>query len=247
MYKKERSFYSKHLQREMYFREYGHAGKPMIVFPSSGGSYYEYEDFGMIEACKPFIDQGLIRVYTPDSIDQESWMNDLIHPYERAAKHNAYDLYIVEELAGLIYHETNWEGEFISTGCSLGAYHALNFLFRHPDIFDTVIALSGIYDIRYFVGDEMNFDIYINSPTDYLKNLEDPWYLEKYRKSQIVICSGQGAWEDDTIKDTQKIAEILRAKNIPAWIDLWGQDVNHDWDWWRIQIVYFLNKILIKR
>jgi esterase/lipase superfamily enzyme len=42
----------------------------------------------------------------------------------------------------------------------------------------------------------MNFDVYINSPTDYLKNLEDPWYLEKYQESQIILCSGQGSWED---------------------------------------------------
>ena len=247
MQKAERSFFSQHLGREMYFREYGHAGKPMVVFPSSGGSFYEYEDFGMIESCRPFIEQGLLRVYTPDSIDQESWMNDMIHPYEKAKRHNAYDRYIVEELAGLIFHETQWKGELMTTGCSLGAYHAVNFLFRHPDVFDTTVALSGIYDIRYFVGQEMNFDIYVNSPTDYMKNITDPWYLDRYRKSQIIICSGQGAWEEDSIRDTRRLAEILREKQIPAWIDFWGHDVNHDWDWWRIQITYFLNKLLINR
>ncbi len=247
MYKKDRSFFSKHLNREMFFREYGHSGKPVIVFPSSGGSYYEYEDFGMIDAIKPFIDEGLIRVYTPDSIDQESWMNDMIHPFEKAKKHNLYDLYIVEELCSLIRHETKWEGKFVSTGCSLGAYHAVNFFLRHPDVFNTVIALSGIYDIRYFTGDEMNFDVYINSPTDYLRNLDDPWYLDKYRESQIVLCSGQGSWEEDTIKDTTKMADLFREKNVPAWIDFWGHDVNHDWDWWRIQIAYFFNKILKNR
>ncbi len=244
---KHRSFYSRHLNREMFFREYGHAGKPMIVFPSSGGSFYEYEDFGMINACRPFIDEGSLRIFTPDSLDQESWMNESLHPFEKAAKHNKYDAYITQELVPFIYHNTGWKEKMISTGCSLGAYHAVNFLFRHPNIFDTTIALSGIYDIRYFTGNEMNFNIYINSPTDYLKNIEDPWYLDQYRESLIVICCGQGAWEEESIRDTQHLAHVLRNKNIPAWVDFWGHDVNHDWDWWRIQITYFLNRILHNR
>ncbi len=36
---------------------------------------------------------------------------------------------------------------------------------------------------------------------------------------------------------------ILEAKGIPAWIDLWGYDVNHDWPWWRKMLPYFLGKL----
>ena len=41
--------------------------------------------------------------------------------------------------------------------------------------------------------------------------------------------------------------DILRAKNIPAWIDYWGYDSAHDWEWWRRQIVYFMGKIVEKK
>ena len=41
----------------------------------------------------------------------------------------------------------------MTTGCSMGAYHALNFFLQHPDVFNKVIALSGVYDARFFVGD----------------------------------------------------------------------------------------------
>ena len=75
----------------------------------------------------------------------------------------------------------------------------------------------------------------------YLPNLEDPWYLERYRRSQIIICAGQGAWEDAMNTDIRELKKILEAKNVPAWIDLWGQDVNHDWPWWRKQLAYFLD------
>ena len=43
---------------------------------------------------------------------------------------------------------------------------------------------------------------------------------------------------------TNKLKKILEHKNIGAWVDFWGTDVNHDWDWWRVQLPYFLEKIL---
>lgn len=45
------SHWSGHLNREMYLNRYGHAGIPVVVFASSGGSHNEYYDFGMIDAC----------------------------------------------------------------------------------------------------------------------------------------------------------------------------------------------------
>ena len=57
----------------------------------------------------------------------------------------------------------------MTTGCSMGAYHAFNFFLQHPDVFNKVIALSGVYDARFFVG-EFGGDeaIYQNSPSDYI-------------------------------------------------------------------------------
>ena len=49
------SHWSGQLNREMYVNRYGHAGIPVVVFASSGGSHNEYYDFGMIDACARFI------------------------------------------------------------------------------------------------------------------------------------------------------------------------------------------------
>lgn len=38
MHFEQRSFYSNQLEKEMPFNVYGHAGKAVLVFPSSGGS-----------------------------------------------------------------------------------------------------------------------------------------------------------------------------------------------------------------
>lgn len=94
-----------------------------------------------------------------------------------------------------------------------------------------------------FIGDYMDDNVYFNSPLAYLPNLEDPWYLDQYRLSQIIICVGQGAWEDPMIADAHAIKRILEDKSIPHWIDFWGYDVNHDWPWWRKMMPYFLAQI----
>ncbi len=237
------SWYSPSLNKEMAFNVYGHAGRPIIVFPSSGGSYHEFEDFGMVEAVEQFIEEGRIKLYTVDSVDNESWMNSGIHPGDRANRHNAYDSYIIQEVVPFV-HETSGREDILVTGCSLGGYHAMNFYLRHPDAFNGVIALSGCYQLSYFVGDYCDENVYFNSPLLYLPNCNDGWFINRYREGQIIACCGQGAWEDEMIVDTGRLAEIFASKGIPAWCDFWGQDVNHDWNWWRVQLPYFLSHIV---
>lgn len=238
------TYYSHHLGREIEFKSYGHAGKPMIVFPSSGGRFYEYEDFKMIDAIAPLIEAGRIRVYTPDSVDAESWYNFSASAEDRANRHNQYDRFIVDELVPHIRYETGWQGGMLTHGCSMGAYHALNFYLRHPNIFDGTLALSGLYDARFFVGDHFGYNVYINSPTDYMNNMDDPWYLEHYRHGDIVLCVGQGDFEAESIRDTHLMADLFRQKGIDAWVDFWGYEVAHDWPWWRQQAPYFLDRMV---
>jgi esterase/lipase superfamily enzyme len=45
------------------------------------------------------------------------------------------------------------------------------------------------------------------------------------------------------VEDTRRMQEVLREKQIPATVDFWGHDVNHDWPWWRKQFPYFLEKL----
>ena len=147
------SHWSGHLNREMYVNRYGHAGMPVVVFASSGGSHNEYADFGMIEACSWFIETGKIQFFTLSSVDSESWLADWKAPHDRAEMHRAYERYVIEEAIPFIKHKTGWFDPMMTTGCSMGAYHAVNFFLQHPDVFNKVIALSGVYDARFFVGD----------------------------------------------------------------------------------------------
>lgn len=237
-------WYSPNIGHEMELKVFGYYGKPAIVFPAQGGRFYEFEDFGMVDAIHDIIEIGKIKLFTVDSIDFQAWANGSAHPYDRGLRHEDYDRYIIQEVipfARRLCGDT--DHKLLTTGCSMGAYHAANFFFRHPDQFDTLIALSGIYHLEMFVGSYMDERVYYNSPLAYLSNLDDPWYLDQYRQSKIIICSGQGAWEEAMLASTLSLKNILDAKEIPAWIDIWGYDVNHDWPWWQKMLPYFLNSL----
>jgi esterase/lipase superfamily enzyme len=51
-------WYSSRLGRDMELLVFGHAGLPVMVFPTSGGRFYEFEDRGMIGALAGKIDAG---------------------------------------------------------------------------------------------------------------------------------------------------------------------------------------------
>jgi esterase/lipase superfamily enzyme len=237
-------WFSPHLGQDMELKVYGYYGKPVLVFPAQGSRFYEFEDMGMLDAVASFVEAGQIKLFTVDSVDLQSWVNEWSHPGDRARRHEDYDLYIVEEVVPFMrQHSGNTQERFMTTGVSMGGYHSANFFFRHPDIFDTVVAISGLFRLNHFIGDYMDENVYFNSPLAYLPNLTDPAILDLLRDSRIIICAGQGAWEDEMLADAHALKRILEEKNIPHWIDIWGGDVNHDWPWWRKMLPYFLEKL----
>ena len=239
-------WFSPSLGHDMEMKVYGYYGKPILIFPAQGGRFYEYEDFKMIDAISGFIESGKVKVYTLDSLDNQTWANWNAHPADRARRHEDYDRYIIQEVVPFIRQDSgDYEDRLITSGCSMGAYHAANFFFRHPDVFDTTIALSGLFQLRMFVGDYSDDLVYFNCPLYYLPNLSDPWYIDLYRRSTIIVCVGQGAWEDAMLVDAYELRRILESKQIPAWIDIWGNDVNHDWPWWRKMMPYYLDKLAL--
>ena len=241
----EHQWFSPSLGREMAFKVYGHWGVPILVFPCSLGRYYDYEGLGMIDAITEFIDGGIIKLFCVDSVDAESWYNFSVSPAARNARHEAYDSYIVKEIVPFIRNHCNQpDVRIVANGCSMGAYHAVNSFFKHPDLFAGTIALSGLYrlDRTEFGLSEADMPaVYFNSPLNYLPGLDDQWYLNWYRRSDIVVCAGQGAWESETLEDTLALDTLLKGKRVPAWVDVWGQDADHDWPWWYQQMCYFLD------
>jgi esterase/lipase superfamily enzyme len=233
----------------MEFKVYGHGGRPVVVFPTSNGRFYQYEDSGMIDELKGFIDSGQVQIWTVDGIDWETFFGKDSDFIRRIERHEAYFRYIREEFLPVVFQknqEANAGAEIrpLFTGCSMGGFHASNFLFHFPWMGDGLIALSGVYSTRNFFGSNLDGAIYFNSPLDYLAGLEDENLLREIRRLRLIICCGQGAWEDEMLEETRALEGVLRNKSIPAEIDYWGTDVSHDWPWWRKQMSYFLSKWL---
>ena len=91
--------------------------------------------------------------------------------------------------------------------------------------------------------DYFDDNVYFNNPNMYLRNMGESYHLSLLRQGDsTVIVTGQGAFEaPDRSRD---LSAILSEKGIPHLLDVWGYDVNHDWDWWRKMLPYFLERFL---
>lgn len=242
--------YSQQLGRDMEFKIYGHAGKAMLYIPCQNGRFFDFENFKMNEQLSPWIESGRLQVFSVDTIDTETWSDEQGDPRRRIERHEQWVRYLMQEIVPQMQQrarERNHEADpkLLVFGCSMGAMHAGNLYFRFPDVFDGGLALSGMYDSMYGFGSYMDELVYQNSPVDFLRNM--PWdhpYKELYRRGNMIICVGQGAWENETLDSTRRLAQVVAEHDISAWVDFWGHDVCHDWDWWYRQVDYFMPKLL---
>src|SRR6476646_2398703 len=89
--------YSQELHRDMEMLIFGHAGRPLLVFPTSMGRFFEYEDRGMIGVLGGKLESGELQVFCPDAVDTESWYNKSVHPRQRVERHLQYERYLLYE------------------------------------------------------------------------------------------------------------------------------------------------------
>ena len=230
-------WYSTNLQRDMELLVFGHSGTPFVVFPTSMGRFYDYEDRGMVGAIGDVIERGGAQLYCVDSVDAESWYNHRAPARRRVERHLQYDRYILTETLPFI-RSRNPSGKLSLTGCSFGGYHAVNFSLRHPDAVDGCISLSGAFDIRQFIAGYYDDDCYFNNPVDFLPNLTDEWYLSLYR-TKVGFILAAGEW-DACLDDNVKLSRMLDSKGVRHWLDVWRDHTEHDWPWWRMMIRKFL-------
>ena len=244
--------YSRYLDRGMEFKVFGHAGRPILIFPCQSGRFYDWENFGMCDAAARWIEAGQLQIFCVDSIDPESWDNKgPCRP--RIEMQERWFNYVCEELLPRALeinceHGPSHAGKVLVGGASMGGGHAVNFYLRRPDLFNGTIALSGLYSSKMFFGDYMDDLVYRNSPCDYLRNFPDDHpYKKLYAEAdKFILCCGQGQWEEDLLNSTLELQAILESKDIHPLVDIWGTDVSHDWVWWKKQWPYFLERILGK-
>lgn len=169
--------YSPALGREMECKVYGHAGRPVLFIPCQDGRFFDFENFKMTDVWAPWIESGQVMVFSIDTMDLESWSDKGGDPYWRIRRYEQWIDYITREMVpfirGMANERNGWTGYpgIAVFGCSLGATHAANLYFRFPDLFDGLLALSGIYTAEYGFGDYMDEVVYRNSPVHYLADM----------------------------------------------------------------------------
>jgi len=227
-------WYNKHINMDMEMLVFGEKGYPVIIYPTSMGSYTQNKDFNLIESVEWFVNSGLIKVYTPSSIDNDSWYNKKIHPRERVLRHIQYEQAILEDVVHRAMHETGFN-KVAMAGCSFGAYHATNFAFRHPEKVGYLINMGGAFDIKMQLDGYYDDNCYYNNPPDFLPGLENPALYEM----GIIFGTGE---HDSCLDKNQRMSAILMQKGIPHWLDV-RPGANHDWPVWREMLPTYISQL----
>jgi esterase/lipase superfamily enzyme len=221
---------------------FGHAGAPVIFFPTRTARFYDYENWKIIEAMRHKIESGSIQVYCIDSIDLESFYNEGLHPSRRILRHMEFDRYITDELIPFIQAK-NPNPHLIAAGCSLGAYHAINVAFKHPELFSKVVGMSGRYDLTNQINEFRDLfngytdeNIYYNMPSRFIPHLNDPEILSQLKKLEIIIAIGI---EDPFYDNNKHLSTTLWEKGVWNAFHVWDGEA-HRPRYWRQMVQHYL-------
>lgn len=239
MHRDIQGWHSPSLNKHMEIAIYGHYGFALLMLPTAAADYLEYERFQLIDAISGPINSGKVKVFSINSINSESWLNNDMHPRHKAMRHQQFNDYVFNEVVPFIRTHTSEDTPIITCGASLGALHAANMFFKRPDLISGTIAMSGNYNLSTYTKGYHDEDVYFNSPEEYLPNLNDHNVLTNIRKSNhIHILTGSGSYE--TPEASRRFSALLDAKSIPHELDVWGPDMGHDWPTWRAMLPYYL-------
>ena len=214
------------LGRPMEFLWFGEKGRPLLLFPTSMGRFYQNEDFGLVGALADKVDAGFLQVICVDSVDAESWYNTQAHPRDRARRHDQYDRYLRDEVFPLIVQRTG--GNIAVGGASFGAYHAANVAGRYPGLVTKALCFSGLYHMGRYLDGYWDETCYFHSPAAYLPNMDEGW-CGRLRQVEWVVATGE---DDSLIAENRGLAEILDRKGIGCHAEFWPGVFGHDWPFW---------------
>jgi esterase/lipase superfamily enzyme len=100
---------------------------------------------------------------------------------------------------------------------------------KHPASFGKAIGISGVYDIKWFMNDYYDDDLYYSNPMDFVPNINKQPLLDHIRKVDFRLVSYD---HDERREDAQRMSTVLRMKFIEHDLDIWGLDSDREWDLW---------------
>lgn len=70
---------------------FGHAGAKVLVFPTREGRFFDYENWGLVDALRKPLDDGRLRLYCVDGVDSESLYCRTAPPPARVERHAQFE------------------------------------------------------------------------------------------------------------------------------------------------------------
>ena len=145
---------SRHLGRPMHVWRYGWWGTPVLVVPSASGMAHEWELGGAIEALRPWIDGGAIKLYCVETNVSWSLLGHGPLPV-RHARHLRWRRFIEDELLAFIDADMQTPGaRMLVAGASFGALLALNLALQKPERVAHALCLSGRFELSPMLMDD---------------------------------------------------------------------------------------------
>jgi esterase/lipase superfamily enzyme len=210
---------------------FGTSGLPLLVFPTSMGRFYQWEDFGLVATLQEKIDAGWIQLFCMDSIDGESWYDRARPPLERVRRHLQYERYLLDEIIPSLPEAP------VAAGTSLGALHAVLLALRHPTRVRGFIGLSGAYDTSRWLDGEHGGDAYFTNPVAFLPGLRNETYLAPLRgMEKKVIATGD---EDPHVAESVRVGKLLLDRGVEVALDLYP-GWQHDWPYWKEMMLRYV-------
>lgn len=235
MQREYRKWWSPALERDMELLVFGQGGTPVLVFPTSMGRFYQWEDVGLVSHLAPRIDAGWLQLWCVDSVDSESFYAKDRPAQRRAARHMAYERYVLGEVVPLI-RGANGTPFLIAAGASFGATHVAMLVTRHPGLVGKAVCLSGAYGVSRWLDGWCEGDGYYLDPLAFLPGLTDERYLGPMRGTEVIVATGE---HDPNVEESKRLAALLQEKGVPAELHLWDGWA-HDWPYWQDMLDVFL-------
>ena len=240
-------WHSERLGRNVGVTRWGAVGVPVLFFPTAAGDCEECERFLLVDALADMLAAERIKLYSVDSIPGQAWLTEGTDARQAGHLQRQFDAFLEHELVPAIRADCEVpdgeELEIVASGASIGAFHALSAICKHPSLFRSAICMSGTYDLRKFLQGEPGDGYYECSPLHFLPGMDesDP-QLARLRERFVLVTHGEGRWEDPA--ESWRVASVLGERGVPNRVDPWSQEWDHDWPTWRSMLPQYLDELL---
>ena len=221
--------------RTMDLLVFGHAGSRVLAFPTSRGSYHEWEDRHMPDAIGDRLQSGALQLFCVSSADSVSWYDETIPVHERAEWHAKYDVCLQDEVLPFTA-SLNDNPFLITVGASFGGYHALCFAMRHPELVNRALSMSGLPDIKRLTGGWSDDAVYFQNPADFIRHEHDERRLAALRRMDIILAVGR---DDSLCAGNEEFSRTLSDRGIGNALRVWDGWA-HDWPYWQRMLQLYI-------